>query len=57
MGIIKAIWDSRNFKSHDHIKISGAGVLSVDSEHYINSKKAKESAEKIAKLEIKETAK
>lgn len=43
MGIIQLIRKARSFKTHEHVTISGSGVISTTSEHYIlHSKRAKE---------------
>ena len=56
MGILEAIWKLRTFNAHPHIKISGAGVASTTSAHYMSSPKCQKQARGIAEtfnIEIK----
>lgn len=45
--LIRMLIEARKFKTHKHIKISGAGVASTTSEHYMNSPKCQLQAAKI----------
>lgn len=50
MGILKAMWKSRGFKSHDHITVSGGGVISTTVDHIISTPNAKRTVDAVKEL-------
>ena len=50
LGFFRLIKEAREFKTHDHITISGSGVASTTSAHYMNSPKARQAAKGIAEM-------
>ncbi len=50
MGIFQILKEAKKFKAHSHIKISGAGVASTTSAHYLNSPKARKAAKAISEM-------